>query len=419
MASSDKQAVRGTGGEPKAWGFTVTMNRSVVRARWAVAAVFAGNGAAIASLAVRNPSLKLDHDLTAGQLGLLSALFGIVAVIVMQVAGHLTARLGSAWLVRAATVVLPLALLGVGLAGDLTQLAAAMILTGATHGLLDVSMNAHGVAVERALHRPIMNGCHAAWSIGAVTGSLTGGVAAHADLPLANHYLFLAVVLVTVALLAGRWLLPTGVDRRPWREGNTRSRNWRAGWTRRALILGAMGAGILTCEGAVVTWSGVFLYENLGASLGTAALGYVAFNLCQTSGRLVGDRLLARHSAPVLITLGTLAAAGGLTLTVLSPWPALAIAGFAVMGLGLATPLPVLYSVVGHLGADGAGAAGSLARFTTMTYSGILLAPALIGGLAQLIGLTWTLAALIPVLCLVARGAANRRLYADSSTRAA
>jgi predicted MFS family arabinose efflux permease len=387
-----------------------TATRRAGLARWAVAAVFAGNGAAIASLAVRNPSLKLDHDLSTGQLGLLSALFGVVAVVVMQVAGRLAARLGSARLVRAATVVLPLGLLGLGLAGDLTQVTIAMIVAGAAHGLLDVSMNAHGVAVERALRRPIMNGCHAAWSIGAVTGSLTGGTAAHAGLPLAHHYFYLALVLVPAALLAGRWLLPAAVDRGP-RGGDAAQR---PRFTRRMLLLGAMGAAVLTCEGAVITWSGVFLHENLGATLGTAALGYVAFNVCQTSGRLVGDRLLARHSAPTLIRLGTLAAAGALTAVLLSPWPPLAIAGFAVLGLALATPLPVLYSVVGHL-ATGSGAAGAVARFTTMTYSGILLGPALIGGLAQVVGLTWTLAALIPLLCLVARGA-QRQMTAHPAT---
>jgi predicted MFS family arabinose efflux permease len=170
-------------------------------------------------------------------------------------------------------------------------------------------------------------------------------------------------------------------------------------------MLGAMGAAVLTCEAAVVTWSGVFLHENLGAALGTAALGYVAFSVCQTSGRLVGDRLLARHRAPTLIRVGALTAAAGLAAAAIGSWPALAIAGFAVMGLGLATPLPVLYSVVGHLGAGGTGAAASVARFTTMTYSAIMLGPALLGGLAQAVGLRWTLAALIPLLCLIARGA--------------
>jgi MFS family permease len=373
--------------------------RQAVRARWAIVAVFGANGVAMASLLVRNPSLKLDHDLTAGQFGLVSTVFGLVAVLVMQFAGRLAARLGSALLVRVATVVLPLALLSIGLAGDVVQLAIAMIATGATHGLLDVAMNAHGVAVERALDRPVMNSCHAAWSIGAITGSLVGGAAAGVGMPLAHHFLYVAVVLVAGALLTGRWLLPATVDRR---QVEVRTR--RTGWTRRLLVLGAMGAGVLTTEAAVASWSGVFLHENLDTSLGTAALGYIAFSVCQTSGRLVGDRLLARRPARVMITVGLSVGALGMALVVFGQWPALAIAGFAVVGLGLATSLPVLYSVVGHLGAEGAGAAGNVARFTTMTYSGILLGPAVIGGLAQLIGLDWTLAALIPLLGLMVLG---------------
>lgn len=378
-----------------------------VLARWAVTALFAANGLTIAALAVRTPSLKIEHGLTAGQLGVVSALFGVAAVLSMQLTGGPAARLGSAWILRPATLVLPFALLGVGLADGLAALAAAMLFFGAVHGLVDVTMNAHAVAVERELGRPIMNGCHAAWSIGAVTGSVAGGAAAQAGLSLASHYLVVGVGLVALALLAAPRLLPARSDRRPRPTAGADRPGWRTGWTPRLLALGAMGATVLTVEAAVANWSGVYLHDDLGASLGVASLGYIAFIACETAGRLVGDRLFTRLPARVLIGAGTLVAAGGLTVVVLSPWASLTIAGFTVMGLGLATPLPVLFSVVGHLGADGPGAAGLLARFTTMTYSGILLGPALIGWLAQGIGLTWTLAALIPLLAVQSRLAAS------------
>jgi MFS family permease len=115
----------------------------------------------------------------------------------------------------------------------------------------------------------------------------------------------------------------------------------------------------------------------------------------------------------VLLRCGTAVAVAGLLLVLLAPWPALAVAGFAVIGMGLATGLPVLYGVVGHWGAEQSGATAMLARFSTMTYSGILLAPALIGWVAQGIGLTWTLAALIPLLLgvLVVAPAANSRRH--------
>lgn len=404
---------------------------NLTRARWAITAVFGGNGLLIASLAVRTPSLKVDLGLSPGQLGLVAALFGVSAVVAMQTTGALAARVGSGAIVRAATLLLPMALVGVGLAPGFAQLAVVQLVFGAVHGMLDVTMNAHAVAVERALGRHLMNGCHAAWSIGAVAGALLGSAAAQAGMSRSLHYAILAAVLLPAAFGGGRALLPAHADRGAPTVPGERTRS---GWTPRVLVLGAMGAAVLTVEAAVANWSGVFLHEYVGASLGVAALGYVAFTGCQTAGRLVGDRLLASGSAARLIRSGTLAAAGGLAVVVLSPWAALGIVGFAAVGLGLATPLPVLFGVVGHLGADGGagdsegggagggsgggggGAAATVARFSTMTYTGILLAPAVIGWVAELVGLTWTLAALIPLLVAVAATAGTAASPNSAST---
>ncbi|MEV4617571.1 MFS transporter [Asanoa sp. NPDC049573] len=367
-------------------------------ARWAITAVFATNGLLIATLAARTPSLKQDLGLSPGQLGLVTAAFGIAAVLTMQGAAALAARFGSRRVVRATAVVLPLALLATALAGDLLTLAAAHLLFGAVHGLLDVTMNAHAVAVERALGRPILNGCHAAWSIGAVGGSLLASGAAGLGLSRVAHYGLVAAVLVPVVATWTRGLLPATADDR-----DPVARPPRARWSRPLVVLGAMGATVLTVEAAVANWSGVYLHEHLAAPLGLAAVGYVAFTSCQTAGRLVGDRLTARREPQTLLRAGTLLAAGGLVLVVASPWPLLAIAAFAVVGLGLATPLPLLFGAAGRLGeATGAGAAAAVARFSTMTYTGILLAPAVIGAVADLVGLTWTLAALAPLLAAVA-----------------
>jgi len=187
----------------------------------------------------------------------------------------------------------------------------------------------------------------------------------------------------------------------------------RGGWTPRLLLLGAMGAMVLTCEAAVANWSGVLLHDHRGASLGVASLGYVAFTACQTAGRLVGDRVQARRPARFLVRTGAAVGAAGLALALVSPWPALSVVGFAVLGIGLATPLPVLYGVVGHL-----GAAASIARFTTMTYSGILLAPPAIGWCAEAFGLEATLAALVPVLVAVAALATTATAPAPSDPAA-
>ena len=383
---------------------TTSQLRTAARARWAIMAVFAANGLLISSMSVRVPSLKIDLGLTTGQLGLSSALFGVAAIGAMQLSGRLVSRVGSVWIVRFAAPGCALALVAMGFAPNWLVIAPVFVLFGAVHGMLDVAMNAHAVAIERVMGRYVMNRCHAAWSIGAVTGSLLGSGAAGLGMDRWLHYVILAAVVIPALLVTSRFLLPAGTDQIDART----TQKWWTGWTARLVALGVVGAIVLTCEGAVISWSGVFLRDDVGASLGIAGLGLVAFSGCQTAGRLVGDRLQARFSAGVLVRVGTLLGAGGLLLALLSSHPAPAIVGFGLMGLGLATPLPVLFSVTGRLGASstasgvGSTAAIALSRFTTMTYAGILLAPPVIGGFAQVAGLTVTLAVLVPLLVAVA-----------------
>lgn len=380
----------------------------VRRARWAVTVLFGINGLLIGSLAVRTPSLRQDLNLTPGQLGLVSALFGVAGVLTMQTTGSLTARFGSRVIVRTVTPVLPLLLVGIGATPQYLSIAVLQMLFGAANGMVDVSVNVHAVAVERAAKRHIMNGCHGAWSIGSLIGAALGSGAAQLDISRTAHYALIAVVVVPAALVAGRFLLDTRTDQE--RVKSSPGGSWRSGWTRQLLVLGTMGAVVLTAEAAAADWSGVFLHDARAASLGLAGSGYVAFAFCQTTLRLVGDRVQARVSARRLLMWSGSTAALGMAVAVGSPWAWLGIAGFGIAGLGLATALPVLFGVVGHLGAScaGQGAVGTatvVSRFSTMTYTGVLIGPAVIGRVADRVGITWTLAALVPLLLGVALGA--------------
>lgn len=382
------------------------MDVSVVeRARWAVTAVFLVNGCAISSYISRIPSLKLEHQLTDGQLGVVLTLFGAAALVAMQFVGGLVSRFGSRRIIQLALVVLPITLVGVGQARDGVQLGIAVVLMGVVHGSVDVAMNAHAVAVERLRGRPLMSGCHAAWSISAVLASLTGAAVTRAGVRPAEHFLYAAVVLLVAGAVATRWLLPSAADRTAGSGGDERRAGWRTGWTRPVLILGAMGFVVMIGEAAVISWSGVFLHDVRGTGLALAALGFTAFTACQTLGRIVGDRLTEQYGASSLFRVCGLVSVLGLSIVLVVPvWPA-TLAGLAILGLGGSVLMPLIFSAVGREG--GAAAAATVSRLTTFTYAGILVGPAIVGWSAQLIGLTWTFAVLLPLLLGVA---ANGRL---------
>ncbi|MFF4796428.1 MFS transporter [Streptomyces sp. NPDC001276] len=371
--------------------------------RWPAAAVFFLNGLTLSTYVVRLGSLKDKHHLSDGQLGLIGMGFAVAALACMQGVGRLTARVGPRPVLRTSLLVMPVLLALVGLVGGAVELVVVVTALGVVHGTTDAAMNTHAVAIERRLGRPILNGCHAAWSVSAVVASLATAVLERAGISFATHLVAAAAVLMAGGLLLGPLLVETGTgDRARASSPEPRRLGLRGGWSREVVALGLTGTALMVCEGAALGWSAIFLHDSRGASLGLAATAVTAYTGAQAVGRVIGDRLTLRYGAPVLFRAGGLVAACGLAMALLSPNPVAAIGGFAVAGAGASVLIPLAYSAVGQAKADSPEAATLISRFTTFTYAGTLLGPAAIGWAAELAGLTWTLAALIPVLCAVA-----------------
>ncbi|MCO5994283.1 MFS transporter [Actinoallomurus rhizosphaericola] len=376
--------------------------RTARAGRWPATAVFLLNGLTLSTYIVRLPALKDEHHLTDGQVGTIGALFAVAALASMQFVGPLVARFGSRTMLRVSLAAMPLLLGAVGLAGGPVAFAVAVTALGAVHGATDAAMNAHAVTVERLAGRPVLNGCHAAWSVSAVAASLAAAVSAHTGVGSATHLGVAAAVLLAGGLAVGPLLLPAAADRRTRPSPKSGRAGLRGAWTGKVVALGLTGTVLMVCEGAALGWGAIFLHEGRGVSLGLATAAVTAYTAGQTGGRLIGDRLTARHGATLVFRAGGLVAACGLTAAVLVPYPPAAVAGFAVAGLGGSVLVPLVVSAVARNDGTGHDAATLVSRLTTFTYAGVLLGPALIGSAAEAIGLAGTLAALIPLLLTVA-----------------
>ncbi|MFF4827386.1 MFS transporter [Streptomyces sp. NPDC001312] len=268
--------------------------------RWPATAVFFFNGLTLSTYVVRLGSLKSKHHLGDGQLGLIGMVFAVAALACMQGVGPLTARVGTRPVLRISLVVMPVLLALVGLVGGVVELVVVVTALGAVHGTTDTAMNTHAVTIERRLERPILNGCHAAWSISAVVASLATAVLERAGVSFATHLAAAAAVLLAGGLLLGRLLAETGTrDRAPTSSPaqRRRGRRRRGGWSRQAVALGLTGTALMVCEGAALGWSAIFLHDSRGASLGLAVTAVTAYTGAQAVGRVIGDRLTLRYGA--------------------------------------------------------------------------------------------------------------------------
>jgi MFS family permease len=309
----------------------------------------------------------------------------------MPLAAWLIARLGSRAMTRIGGVLLAVSLPVVAFAPGLPTIFAALLLYGVAGGLLDVAMNAQGVVVQERYGRSIMSGLHGVWSIGGLTGAATAGLAARADMGAPAHLLIVGAALGVVGALAGVWLAPMP----PSTTGKVFARPDRG-----MLLLGAVIFCGLFAEAAAADWSAVYLRTVTDAPPDVAAWGYAAFSLAMAGARLTGDRLVERFGSARLVRAAALTGATGLALGLLVPVTAVVIVAFAVLGLGMATVVPLTFSAAGRTPGRDPGTA--VAAVATVGYGGWMLAPPVIGFIAQGTSLTVALALVAVMTALIA-----------------
>jgi MFS family permease len=367
------------------------MRRSRSRAQVAVTVVFALNGALFASIFSRLPAIQERAGIGDGALGL-ALLCSMLGLLVSQVgAGALVARVGSRSVVLVGALGYAAALVPISLSQSFAGLAASFAFVGLSNGVLDVSMNVHGLTVERGLRRPILSTLHAAFSFGALAGAAVGGVVAAAGVGVVAHLCTAAALGTCVAVVADRFLLPRAADAAP--EGPLLARP-----TRALAAIGVFAFCALLSEGAVNDWVAVYLEDDLDASEGLAAGGLAAFSLTMGIGRLVGDRLTEALGPARLARGGAGFAAAGMAIALAGAAPATAIAGFAAMGVGLAALFPLALRAAAQRGETPGPA---VAAVSAMGYCGFLAGPPAVGGLAEALGLRAGLG-LVALLCVTA-----------------
>ncbi len=378
------------------------------RALAAISFLFLINGVVFGVWATNIPHVKSAFSLGEAALGTVLLFMAGGAVAFMTGAGILVSRLGSRGLSMLSALGFAVALPLVFLAPSLPWLILAVVLLGAGTGAMDVTMNQQAALLEKTNQRPMMSFLHAWFSIGAFVGALwTFGGAWLGLGPLAQSVLLLLAICAVASVLFPSLLsdrttvktaqsTPSG-DQPQAADGRAMFRN------RGLMLLGLLSFLTMMSEGGIADWSTLYLQEYTRAGATYAPLGFASYAALMILARLFGDRLVMRLGRRRVVFSSGILLAVGMGLVLFVPVLAVQMAGLAICGLGVANLIPVIFSVAGQM--DGLPQGAGISFVSVAGYSGFLLGPVLIAGLAEVWGLDRALAVIIGVGLVMALAA--------------
>jgi MFS family permease len=363
------------------------------QAWWGTAALFLVHGLVVSTWVSRIPAVQTTLHLANGILGLTLLAAAVGAVLTIPVAGWAVTRFGSKRTTTLASIAFCLSILLPALAANALGLACTLFVFGGLAATMDVSMNAQGVEVEKAMRSPTMSRFHGMFSLGGMLGAGIGGVAAARGIMPLPHFAVsglanaLAILAISGLLLETHEGLAAAEHRLPFRKIPPV-----------LLALSAIGFCILLSEGAIADWTAVYLRQVLRAGPGMAAAGYAVFSAAMAIFRFLGDAVTARLGPLRTLRTGSLVAAAGL-LTALcafsAPW---SLPGFALAGMGFSVIIPLVFGSGGRV--EGISPGAGIATVTGIGYAGFIVGPPAIGFASQLVTLRYALG-IVVACCLI------------------
>ena len=354
------------------------------RIRLAVSLFYFGQGIAFASWASRIPDIKHTLNLSDGQLGSILLALPLGQLITMPISGSLVTKYGSKKILTITAPLYVLALSNLGLATASWHLAAFLFLFGIIGNMCNIAVNTQGSEAEKLFGRPIMTSFHGAWSIAGFTGALVGLLMVNLHIVPYHHFWITTFLIWLNVFLNHKHLVPgkgAKSERKPklftMPEGSL-------------LQLGIIGFCSMATEGAMFDWSGVYFKEIVKAPTSLVILGYASFMVMMATGRFVGDKIIESLGRKKTIQISGLIISSGMFLSVFLPYIIPATIGFMLVGVGVSSIVPTVYSVAGKNGKVAPGIA--IAMVSSVSYLGFLMGPPLIGYISALSSLQYSYA---------------------------
>lgn len=356
------------------------------RIRIAVALIYFSLGLCFSSWASRIPDIKTALHLNDALFGTILFALPVGIFLMMPISGRLVTRFSSRKVLMVALPGYTISLSNVGLVHEGWQLAIALFVFGVFGNMCNIAVNTQGVLTERLYGRPIMSSFHGGWSLAGFTGALVGLLMINLKMSVYWHFVTVLLMVWTIIWINFPFLIKTSLAQRlaePKRKLFSKPDH-------DLFQLGIIAFCSMASEGIMFDWSGIYFKDIVQAPSSLVILGYTSFMIMMATGRFVADYLIAKMGRKLLMQICGVLISTGLFTAVLLPYLVSSTIAFMLVGLGVSSIVPTVYSAAGRHTVIPPGIA--IATVSSVGFLGFLMGPPLIGHISEAFGLRYSFA---------------------------
>ena len=350
------------------------------KARFSIGILFFICGINFATWATRIPDFKAYLQLSDAELGALLMGLPIGSLVSLPIAGWLLTKYASKWISIVALVMYIVVIPSLSLVNSAISLFIGLFFFGMAGDIMNIAMNTQVVSLEDKMNKIIMSSFHAIFSIGLMSGALLGGILTEENFNITEHFSFIAFLNVILIPLSIKNLLP---DKPIQDENKPKSSIFNLGPY--LIILSFIAFCGMLCEGAMADWISLYFKEYIPNSTFPITIGFSSFAVAMVIGRFLGDKISLKYGIGNILILNGILVGLGMLLTLIITSVYIKVLGCFVIGIGISTIVPLIYSQAGNQKEIMPSIA--IAGVSTIAYVGFLLGPVLIGFLSEFIGL--------------------------------
>lgn len=335
-------------------------------------------GFIFSSWASQIPQIKDKFNLNEAELGGVLFMLPLGALVALPFSGWLVHKFGSRAMSIASALAYTTLLYAIAMADSIFVLSIILFGFGLIGNFGNISMNTQGISIQYKIHKPILSSLHAMWSIGAFSAAAITGWMMKAGYSMGQHFMMVSILTTLVVLIGAYFLIPDEVV-------EDASAKVFVLPNKKLILLGMICFCVAMSEGAMTDWSSLYFRQIIHKLNTVSTTGYTAFAMCMALGRLMGDKLVQSIKHSTVLKINGLLILIGMIFSLSMTFPATVILGFALVGFGTSSVIPIVYMLAAKTKEMAPSAA--LSAVSSVGFTGFLVGPPSIGFIAHEVGL--------------------------------